>query len=149
MGIFGIPSKDDQAIKNIVNLEDNVLVRIREYHSRPDFNKKKMLDEKELLLFIEGDLLRTYTKQLEVKDKEAKYFFKDLYFKDYVDQSITKIYTLSDQLDAGSKKNSNSNQKRLAAGAEESFGKIYEYSQKITKYKESQNENNGTQRSRR
>ena len=149
MGIFGIPSKDEHAIKTIIGLEDKILERIALYHSQADFNRKRMLDEKELLMFVEGDLLRSYSKQLEVKDKVAKYFFKEAYFRDYVDQSIIKIYTLSDQLDAGQKKNSNSNQQRIAKGAEESFGKIYEYCEKITEYKKKQNGNGGTPRIRK
>ena len=156
MGIFGIPSKEEIAIKSILGLENIIKEEINNYHATK--RQKNQLSHDDLVEFVEGDLLKTYLGQLSAKDKEAKYFFRKP-FIDYVQNSIAKIYNLNDQFELGSKSGSNSNQARTAKGAQESFNSIYDHYQKIKKYQDKingvvdltynpQNEDGGTQRTK-
>ena len=125
MGLFGIGSKEEQAIKQLLSLEDVITNLVVAYHQKhTEIPEKKLLKVDELVKFVQGDLLMTYLKQVDRKDKESKYFFKGGYFTDYVEQSISKIYNLCDQFDAGYKKNASDSMKQISKGAEETLGKI-------------------------
>jgi hypothetical protein len=126
--------REENAIRQINDNESLIIAFINEYHSSPDFNRGNMLDIRDLLLCVKGDLLKSYLHQLDTKDKDLKYFFKGGYFRDNVLHSVQTIYNLCRQIDAGNKrtvKKKSVYQLETAEAAQESLNKIYEFADKF------------------
>ena len=52
--------REENAIRQINDNESLIIAFINEYHSSPDFNRGNMLDIRDLLLCVKGDLLKSY-----------------------------------------------------------------------------------------
>lgn len=124
MGIGDLLNRDKKevAIKKINDKSETVIIAMNEYYSKPGFNMAKRWEDDLIIPYIKGDLLRTYLHLCEVKDKEAKTFFKDGWFDQHAYNSIVKIYELARQIDSNCKRHP-----EIAQGAQDTIDKIYDY----------------------
>lgn len=99
----GTEKKEETAIQQINNLEEVIRFYVTEYQSKSTANLNEVVDFETFIWYLKGELLRKYMMQLESKDKEAKYFFKDLYFKDYVNAAIPVLYNYFEKSKQGLK----------------------------------------------
>ena len=124
-----LEKKEEYAKKQIIDNENIILQYINEYHMKNNPNENNQILIHDLLLYVKGDLLKTYISEYEKKDKELKYFFKGEYFKEKVMFSITKIYNLDRQSKTVSRRH-----RELDQGAIESLNQIFEYANKFDSY---------------
>ena len=134
--------KEEFAIQQITNLEEYIRAYVDIYDEENKIEPHGSLTYDLLIAYLKGELLRLYMKQVENKDKEAKYFFRELYFKDYVMNAIPRIYNTFEKVDQGYKyQNINDPARRWkyvdkiqqGQAAEESLAKLAEYVKKFEK----------------